>query len=169
MSLSCSKLIWLAGLTAIAGCAQPKPAVDPTAEAQAVRDASAAWLAASQAKDWTTSSAVFAPDGIAYPGHQDPLVGPAAIQAYYEADAAKNPNGSISWTTDDVLVAASGDLAMEIGSWVYSDGGKEVDRGKYVTNWKKVDGAWKVAADVGVSTVPEKPDSLAAVKPTTLS
>jgi hypothetical protein len=32
----------------------------------------------------------------------------------------------------------------------------EEDTGKYVTAWRKITGAWKVAADIGVSTVPEE-------------
>jgi len=165
MYLSRSRFILLAGLTAIAGCAQQQPTVDLTAAAQEVRDASAAWLANAQAKDWVASAGVFAADGIAYPSHQDPLVGPAAIQAYYEADAAKYPDSSVSWTTDDVQVAASGDMAIETGDWVYSDGGQEVDHGKFVTNWKKVEGVWKVATEIGVSTMPEQADSTADMAP----
>ena len=161
------RLTALAGLAAIVGCRGAQPAVDLTAEAQAVRDASMAWLATAQAKDFAADAANFTPDGILFPEHQDPQVGPAAIQAYYEADAAKMPNATISWTTDDVVVAASGDMAVEWGGWVYSNEGKVIDRGKFVTNWRKVDGAWKVIADIGVSTVPEVADSAAVKKPAT--
>jgi len=64
-----------------------------------------------------------------------------------------------------VMVAASGDMAVEAGSYIYSDAGKEIDRGRYVTNWRKVDGAWKVSTDMWVSTVPEVVDSVAVKKP----
>lgn len=155
------KLVGLIGLV-IAGCAAPEPAappVDVVAEAQAVRDASMAWLAAVQARDFAAAAANFAPDGYSFPEHRDPLMGPAAIQADFEAQWAKTPSATLSWTVDNVVVAASGDLAMELGSFTFTDAGEE-DRGKYITVWRKVDGAWKVAGDMGVSIVPEKADSM---------
>ena len=167
MFVSWRRLTVLAGLAAIVGCRGSQPAVDLTAEAQAVRDASMAWSAADQVKDWAKAAATFAPDGIAFPEHQDPLVGPVAIQAADEANAAKMPNALWSWTVDNVVVAASGDMAVEVGSWVFTNEGKEVDRGKYVTTWRKVEGAWKVSTDIGVSTVPEAADTAAVKKPAT--
>ncbi len=149
-------LTGIAVVLAVAACAQPpaQPAVDLAAEEQAIRDASMAWLAAVQAKDFATAAANFAQDGMAFPEHKDPLTGPAAIQANSEADWAQTPNASISWSVDRVMVSASGDLAVELGTFTLSNEG-EVDTGKYVTAWRKIEGAWKVAADIGVSIVPE--------------
>ena len=126
------------------------------------------WLAASQAKDFAKVAANFAPDGIAFwtPG-ADPLVGPAAIQAFAEASVAKMPNYSPSWTTDNVVVAASGDMAVQVGSYVFSDAGKEVGRGKYVTTWRQVDGVSKVITDMNMSTVPATADTTAVNEPAT--
>jgi ketosteroid isomerase-like protein len=145
-----------AGVLALAACAQPAggPAVDLGAEEQAVRDASMAWLEAMQARDLAAAAANFAGDGIAYSEHEDPLVGPAAIQADMEARWEETPNLTVSWSTDRVIMAASGDLAVEFGTYTFNNEGEE-DTGKYVTAWRKIDGAWKVAADIGVSTVPE--------------
>jgi ketosteroid isomerase-like protein len=126
-----------------------------------------AWLATMQAKNFAAAASYFAADGMKFLDRQDPLVGPAAIQAYFEADAAKMPNASMSWTTDNVVVAASGDMAVETGNWVYSNEGKEIDRGKFVTNWRKVEGAWKVSTDIGASTVPAVVDTAAVKKPAT--
>lgn len=147
----------VAGVLVLAACAQPAsgPMVDLAAEEQAIRDASTAWLAAVQARDLAAAAANFAPDGMAYSENQDPLVGPAAIQADAEAQWEEMPNASVSWSTDRVIMAASGDLAVELGTYTFSNEGEE-DTGKYVTAWTKIDGAWKVAADIGVSTVPEE-------------
>jgi ketosteroid isomerase-like protein len=166
MFVSCRRLTVLAGLTAIVGCRGAQPAVDLTAEAQAVRDASMAWLAADQAKDWATAAATFAANGIAfYP--PVPLVGPAAIRAFYETSLAKMPDFSVSWTVDTVMVAASGDMAVLVGSYVLSDAGKELDRGKFVTTWRKVDGVWKATTDMNMSMVPPVADTTAVKKPAT--
>lgn len=166
MSQPRSRLTALAGLTAIVGCAGPsQPAVDLAAEGQAVRAASMAMVTAAQAKNYAEFAAYFAPDGIRFSTQRGPLVGPAAIRAHYDTAVAKMPNASLSWTTDRVMVAASGDMAVEVGNWVFSNEGKEVDRGMYVTTWRKLDGAWRVSTDMSVSTVPKQVDSLAAKQP----
>jgi ketosteroid isomerase-like protein len=142
-------------LVFVAACAKQvtPPAVDLAAEAQGVRDASAQWMKAVQAKDWAAAAAYFAPDGMAFPEHQQPLVGPAAIQAADEADAAMM-TGTISWATDKVTVSTAGDMALEIGTWTFASDSAP-DTGRYVTVWQKVDGQWKALADIGVSTEPE--------------
>jgi ketosteroid isomerase-like protein len=142
----------VAALAALAACAK-QPTTDVAAEEQAIRDASAAWMKAVQARDWAAAAANFAPDGMSFPEHKEPIVGPAAAQAAAEAEWAGMPNASLSWTTDKVVVAASGDLALEMGSWSMTNEGKE-EKGKYVTVWQKVTGAWKAAADIGVNTMP---------------
>jgi ketosteroid isomerase-like protein len=156
MMLKGRTVLAVVALAALAACAK-QPTVDVAAEEQAVRTASADWMKAVQARDWAAAAANFAPDGMMFPEHKEPVVGPAAAQAAAEAEWAGMPNASISWTTDKVVVAASGDLALEIGSWTMTNEGKQ-DAGKYVTVWQKVSGAWKAAADVGVSTMP-LPDS----------
>ncbi len=146
----------LAGLAMLVACAQPPapPAVDLAAEEQAIRDASMAWMAAVEARDFAAAAAFFAPDGTTFPENQDPVMGPAAIQANAEAQWAETPNASVSWSTDMVVLATSGDLAYEVGTWTFANEGME-DTGKYLTVWRKVEGAWKAAADMSVSTVPE--------------
>jgi ketosteroid isomerase-like protein len=138
-----------------AGCAKPAPeapAVDLAAEAQAVRDRSAAWLQLAQAKDVAgivdgifTADAVTISDG-------NIRKGSAEIRAGAEAEMAASPNASISWTTNDVKVAASGDLAYELGSFMFdSDGAGDAVAadGEYVTVWTKADGTWRAAVDSG--------------------
>jgi ketosteroid isomerase-like protein len=143
-----SAVLFLAalGLT-VAACASPNLAADE----QAIRDADARWLKAAQARDAAGEGAVFADDGIAYrDGGQ--VTGPAAVQAYAAKQYAENPKGSVSWTTDDIEVAASGDLAIQRGAYRNTGYGANGDRemnGRFVTVWKKVNGEWKATADIG--------------------
>jgi ketosteroid isomerase-like protein len=143
-------------LVALAACANP-PAANTAAEEQAIRDASAAWMKAVQGHDWAAASTYFAPDGMTFPEHEQPLVGPAAVQAHSEAHAEEMANIALSWTPEKVVVAASGDLAYEVGSWTVTgnENANQNDNGKYVTVWQKVNGAWKAGADIGVSTKPQ--------------
>jgi len=138
-----------------AGCAKPAPeapAVDLAAEAQAVRDRSAAWLQLAQAKDAAgIVNGVYTPDAVTlYDGKI--LKGSAALQADMEAGNAATPNSTVTWSTNDVKVAASGDLAYELGAFTFDPDGAEAQpatTGEYVTVWSKVDGTWRAVADAG--------------------
>jgi ketosteroid isomerase-like protein len=146
----------------VAACAQQAaaPPVDFAAEEQAIRAQSMAWLEAAKANNPAGEAAVFADDGIAYRANSDPIMGPAAFEAYATADRASNPQMAVTWTTDRVVVAGSGDMGYELGTYhvtgIGPDGTGD-DTGKYVTVWKKVNDTWKVAADISVTTKPETP------------
>jgi uncharacterized protein (TIGR02246 family) len=146
----------------LAGCAAKKdeapatPAVDIAAEEQAIRARSAEWLAAAQAKDIATTMTVFAPDAITlFDG--EIRRGSADIQAGMEQEQAETPDAQVTWSTDSVTIAASGDLAWETGQ-VASDpdgaGEKPARSGAFSTVWKKIDGQWKVVADAGTMSEP---------------
>lgn len=139
-----------------AGCAKPAPeapAVDLAAEAQAVRDRSAAWMQMAQAKDAAMIDGIFTADAMTI-GDGNIRKGTAEIRAGFEADMAAMPNSTVSWTTNHVHVAASGDLAYELGSFSFDpDGAGEgaAQEGEYVTVWTKADGTWRAAADAGTA------------------
>lgn len=140
-----------------AGCAQKAPeapAIDLAAETQAVRDRSAAWLQMAVARDTAgivngvyTQTAVTLYDG-------NIRKGPAELQAGLDAENAKTPNSTINWTTNDVQIAKSGDLAYELGSFTFDPDGAEAApavTGEFVTVWTKVDGTWRAAVDAGTA------------------
>ncbi|MDH4260666.1 MAG: nuclear transport factor 2 family protein [Gammaproteobacteria bacterium] len=137
------------------GCAKPAPEapmVDLAAEAQAVRDRSAAWLQMAQARDAASiASGIYTSDAVSlFDGKI--LKGPGAMQADMEAGAAAMPNSTITWSTSDVKVAASGDLAYELGTFTFDPDGadsKPATNGEFVTVWSKVDGTWRAAVDAG--------------------
>lgn len=148
-----------------AGCAKPAPAVDLAAEAQAIRDRSAAWMQMAQAKDAAgIANGIFAADAVEL---FDGTIrkGAAELQAGMEADNAESPDASISWTTEDVQVASSGDLAYELGTLTIDpdgDGEAPAMAGEFVTVWTKVDGSWRVAADAGTLRRPAEAAAPAA-------
>ena len=142
-----------------AGCAKPAaeaPVVDLAAEAQAVRDRSAAWLQMAKAKDISglvndiyTANAISMFDG-------DVRKGSAVIRASEEIRLAP-PDQTFSWSTTDVQVAKSGDLAYELGSfWFDTDGAGEqpVISGEYVVVRTKTDGNWRVAVESSTAVKP---------------
>jgi ketosteroid isomerase-like protein len=94
---------------------------------------------------------------VAYREHVDPLVGPAAYEAFTVKLYADNPKQIGTWTTDAVQVTESGDLAVQTGQFHVTGIGPKgdgEDRGRFVTIWKKVNGEWKVAHDIGSTTMP---------------
>jgi len=160
-------LVAVLGLTVlVTACSPPAPPPAPPAESKpdlaaeerAIRDADARWLKAAQASDATAEAAVFASDGVAYREHVPPLVGPAAFQAYVTKFRAENPKVKTNWSTNAIQVAEAGDMAVQTGEYHLTGlgpKGEREDTGRFVTVWKKVNGEWKVAHDIGSTTMPE--------------
>lgn len=141
-------------------CAPPAadPAPDLAADEQAVRDISMRWLELQNANDMAGIAALFTEDGTIIREEKEPVVGHAAIEALLTNDQAENPSSVSDWATDRVEIAASGDLAVEYGTWSETGLGAnatEQDQGRYVTVFRKVNGVWKVATDISLSTKPE--------------
>ena len=151
------------GLALVVGaCSQPAPVApgkaDVAAEEKAIREMDARWLKAAQARDAAGEAALFASDGVAYREHVDPLVGPAAYLAWSTKNNSENPASKTEWSTESIRVSEAGDLAIQTGQY-HNSGlgpkGEREDRGRFVTVWKKVNGEWKVAHDIGSTTMPE--------------
>ena len=118
----------------------------------------ARWLKAFQAHDAAGEAAVFASDGVEYRAHLEPIVGPAAIEAYDKVFFSDNPTLAVSWSTDEIHIADSGDLAIQTGEFQASGVGPTRDqenKGRILTVWKKEDGQWRVAHAMVSSTMPE--------------
>lgn len=157
------QLNWLAAALAAtvlaSGCGAKAPAVDVAAEAQAVRDRSAEWLTLAQAKDAAgIASGVYTQDAVTM---FDGSIrhGAAEIQAGMEKENTGMPDSTIAWTTSDVRVSSSGDMAYETGSWTFDpdgDGEQPAMSGEFVTVWVKADGVWRAAADAGTSPKAEE-------------
>jgi uncharacterized protein (TIGR02246 family) len=145
----------LALALALGACATPAPppppAPDLAAEEAAIRKQDSVWLAAAAARDAAGEAAVFAEDGVAYRGQSEPLAGPAAYQAFQTKYYADNPKSVTTWTTRSITVASSGDMAVQTGAYSEAGVGPKgtgTNNGNFLTHWKKVNGQWKVAADM---------------------
>lgn len=147
-------------LAALAACAgMPAAAPDPAREEVAIRATDAHWLAAAHAKDLDQTLSYWTDDVYMMPPGGPALVGKDALRRYV-AGAFAIPDFSITWVTDRVWIAKSGDLAYAIGTdtiRVTSPDGKPVEEhNKAVTVWRKEpDGSWKCAVDVWNAAVPE--------------
>lgn len=139
---------------AICACSQPAAQMPDTraSDEAAIRSASAGWSKAAQAKDLDKSTAVFADDGIAMYPKMPILEGKDAIRKGWQ-QMLSAPGPGLTFATSGIEVARSGDIAWEHGKYEYATADKKgivsIEKGKYVTVWKKQpDGSWKVAADI---------------------
>jgi uncharacterized protein (TIGR02246 family) len=129
-------------------------AVNIAVDEEAIRAVSAQWFELARQKDAASIANLFADDGrLVWPG-QDPIEGRAAVWEFMANNFSASPMQSLDWSTDRAVVAASGDLAVVYGT--YSDenlglDGTGEDRGSYVTVYRKVEDAWRIATDVSAS------------------
>ncbi len=154
-----------------AGCAkkeepkvEPKaeaPAIDVAAEEQAIRNRSGEWMNYANSKDAASiANGIYSADAVTI---YDGTIrrGSAEIQAGMEESYKETPKALISWSSDQVKVASSGDLALETGNITLDpdgEGKKPAVQGAFVTVWAKVDGQWRAIADAGTENAkPAKP------------
>lgn len=137
-------------LLALATACQPAaPKVDPAAEEAAILAQVAAFNAAVAAYDGAALGAIYTPDAILLAPNQEKLQGTEAITQFFQG--MKQFGAQMTITPVAIEVAASGDLALEEGTWVSTipmpDGGTFQDNGKYLVGWKKVNGTWLIQID----------------------
>ncbi len=140
----------------LAGCKQapPPPAPDThDADVKAIHDLEAAQLQAYAAKDLDKIAAIYADDASLFLPDAHVLSGIAAIKAAMKSQL-KDKNFSVTFASDRVDVAKSGDLGYSQGSLTYTMTNPKtkkvlMGKGKYVGVYKKqADGGWKAVADI---------------------
>ena len=155
-------------LLTLAACLEEKPApplptpapdTRPQDEA-AIRAAIKDWAASAAAKDPQKFSSFYAEDAtVLLPNMADPS-GKTTIGEVI-AGLMKDASFALSFEADKVVVARSGDIAYETGTYSMTgtDPAKKkpsTEKGHYVVVWRKQsDGSWKVAIDAPVSDAPE--------------
>lgn len=136
----------------LAGCESEPRKADSAVIEQQILAQEEAWNRAYARRDAEALAGFFADDGaMASPGEQ--LVrGKESIRKASE-EFAKDPNLNVSFRSNRVQVAQSGDLAYSRGQYLFtstdpSTNQPESSRGYYLTVWKKqADGSWKAVED----------------------
>ena len=152
-----TRLTLLAATLALTGFACEKKA-DTAAEEAAIRQRVTDFNAAIAAKDDSTIGALYADNATLMPPHEKTVSGTPAIRSYW---ALMWPmNASLVITPTAVVVAGSGDMATESGSWAFSataPTGPINDNGKYLVHWHKMGNDWKMVDDIWNSDNPPMP------------
>lgn len=151
----------------IAACATV-PKVNLQTEEQAIRDLDRRWEAAIAARDIATIMSMYAPDAYVAVPNMPAASGLDATRATW-SELVKMPNMSLTFAPTRVVVARSGDLATDVGTYRMSfDGpdGRVNDEGSYTTTWRKIDSQWKASSDMTVSSKPLPPPPAPTPAPT---
>ena len=131
-------------------------AMNAQADEQAIREADRQWVAAVAARDLDRTVGVDAPNALFMAPNAPQAAGTAAIRSAW-AGLFQLPNLSLSFAPTSIRVSRDGTMAYDVGTYSFGfDGpqGRVNDRGKYLVVWEKVNGQWKVAADMFNSDLP---------------
>lgn len=110
------------------------------------------WVEAVKAKDLDTIATFYAEDGYFMPTGSPRVHGRSKIRDSWKAMFDDPSYVSLKFEPVEIGVSSSKDVAYDVGDYQFqmrNSAGKETTQlGKYVVVWKKVDGEWKVAADI---------------------
>ena len=127
------------------------PAKDASRDENAIRALDTAWSQAAGAKDLNKTVSVYADDASMLPANAPIATGKDAIRTAWSQLMAL-PGFSISFAPSKIVIAKAGDMAYEIGTYhlTLNDAQEKpaASVGKYVVNWQKRGGQWKVVADI---------------------
>jgi ketosteroid isomerase-like protein len=129
---------------------QPRPAAGVSADEAAIRAEEARWRGVIERKDTAAIGGFYTEDGIYAPTFRPMVRGRDAVAAMWATHEFTLDSLRLERTPIRIDIARSGDVATEVGTWVFHGVAPEhgpVDgRGSYVTNWRKEGGAWKISA-----------------------
>ncbi len=114
------------------------------------------WVAAFKQRDFAAIAALYTSNGLLLPSNSPAVEGPKAIVDVWKS-WGELPNVEIAFGANRVEASSSGDMAYDYGWYTFAfdtDDGRVTDEGKYIVVWKKVGGAWKVAADIFNTNLP---------------
>lgn len=140
----------------LVGCSSPESS-DTSADVAAIRTAVTEWSAAARAKDADAFLSFYADDAMLMLEAAPDVSGKTGIREAI-GGMMQDPNFALGFTTTDVVVAGSGDLAYETGRYALtlSDANNAnapaTQSGGYVVVWRKEpDGTWKAVIDAPIS------------------
>lgn len=151
-----TRILALALTVAVAACgAGPTSDVSLEAEEQAIRELDEQWAQTALDRDPAGFASFYAENGRLMPPNAPTATGPGAVEQVLEQ--ILTPNTTLEISSTEIHVSEAGDMAYDIGMYaleVETPDGTVEDEGKYLVVWQKVDGEWKVVADMFNSNLP---------------
>jgi uncharacterized protein (TIGR02246 family) len=119
---------------------------------EAIAAAGEAFTSAYNGGDAAGMAALYTEEGQLLPPNADFMIGREAIQAFWQGvmDA-----GIASIKIELLEVDDHGDTAIEVSKYaLHAQDGTELDAGKFIVIWKRVEGEWKLHRDIFNSSKP---------------
>lgn len=141
---------------AVAAACATTPRVDVATEEAAIRAVNRRMEQAVTSKNADEVARLYATDASFMAPNMPASRGQANIRGTW-AEFLKLPNVSLSLSPTKIDVAGSGDVATDVGTYVFSytgDHGPVTDRGKYMVKFRKVGTDWKIQDDIFNSDLP---------------
>lgn len=117
---------------------------------QIIREIDAAWSEALQHKDLDKVMSNYAQDATLLPPDEPIVHGRGNIRDWFAKRFAL-PGYSATFAPTTIVVAKSGDIAYELGTFHVTVDNQSANRleysGKHLVAWEKRDGHWKVASE----------------------
>jgi uncharacterized protein (TIGR02246 family) len=154
---------------AIAAACATTPRVDVANEESAIRALNRQFEQAVASKNVDAIAQLYSADAVVMPPNAPAVRGQTAIRAFWAEMVKASP--TVSLTSTDIDVAATGDLATDEGTYTFSftgDQGPMTERGKYVTELGKVGASWRITTDIFNSDQPipaQQPVALIILEP----
>jgi uncharacterized protein (TIGR02246 family) len=135
-----------------AGSTTEDVAVDIAAIDQTIRARAQEFDDGVAARDPAAIAALYAADAIIQAPGEPAMSGPGSVEEDWAESFEEMPDATGDGETENVIVAESGELAVETGRYTFSgtapDGTAISEDGKYITVWKlQDDGTWKIAVE----------------------
>ena len=121
-------------------------AVDTALEAEAIMELDLEWAQRFADRDFDWIAALQAQNAVLLAPGADIMHGRETIRGAWEGMATTIPG--TSWEPVMAKVSSSGDMAYVYGTASVVDADGNAPQMKYLEVWAKIDGEWKVAADV---------------------
>ena len=138
-------VLLLLGVCAFLGCTPSVSEVNLAAEEQAIHELNAEWFADEVRRDMDASLSYMTPDVVIHMEGAPPIHGIDEMRSVYE-EFFKIPYVDLVVLERTVVVAASGDLAYDVGPFNFvfeGEDGRTETGAKSTIVWRKLDGEWK--------------------------
>jgi ketosteroid isomerase-like protein len=138
------------------------------ADEAAIRDANKKWMELIVKKDGKAiANEIYSENGIMLPPNAPRVAGREELEKSWTG-MANIPGVVLSFDTDSLTFAKSGELAVEVGHYSFAAGegaAKTTELGKTVVTWIRKDGKWQVLTDMFSSDAAPAPAAPAEPAP----
>ena len=128
----------------------PVSGADLAAGERAIRDMEVRWREMMRRKDTAAIGGFYTEDAVYAPEDRPPARGRDAVAAMWATHELALGDVMLERTPTRIDMARSGDVATEVGTWVFRgtrpDDKRFEGRGNYLTAWRKEGGEWKTSA-----------------------